>query len=245
MKIKIIFPVTVQKSEQMLDTDEYLSKYIEEDTVLTYDSIKYGFPTIEASCHTAFNAPEVIIAAIKAEKEGCDGVFVNCFDDPGVEPARELLDIPICGGYVPSMHYAMFCADRIGIITTGPGSVKDEERKLRFLGIQDKVVSFEYTDTGVEGLEDEVETLKALTEACMRLKKHRIRVAVLGCTVMYSVVDRLRQILRDRNEHMTVIEPLSAGVKYLESVIRLGVSDTLHCHTSLDNLKWRGNYKQI
>ena len=80
--------------------------------------IERGSVTIECEYDEAFSAPEVIKLAIaEAGKGGVDGVFVNCFGDPGVRAVREVLSVPVFGGFEPAIYLALGLGDTVGIVT--------------------------------------------------------------------------------------------------------------------------------
>ena len=54
---------------------------------------------------------------IKAEAGGADGVFITCFGDPAVPAARELVDIPVVGGFEPAVSTALNLGERFAVVT--------------------------------------------------------------------------------------------------------------------------------
>ena len=59
--------------------------------------------TIECEYDEVYSAPQVVSLAV-AEANGVDGVFVNCFGDPGVRAVREKLKVPVFGGFEPAIY---------------------------------------------------------------------------------------------------------------------------------------------
>ena len=88
-----------------------------------------------------FNGTEVVREGLRAAERGAEGIFVNCFDDPGVQALREMVDIPVYGGYVPSILTALSLGGRVGIITTDHDGIANEERKARTEGFDGKIFS--------------------------------------------------------------------------------------------------------
>lgn len=239
MRIKIIEPVILSDENMIIKEEKYLREYINKETEIDFDVIEFGFKSIESKVHTAFNAPEVILKAKKAEEEGYDGVFVNCFDDPGVYPTREIINIPVFGAYIPSVITASSLGEKIGIITTGKNCVLNEERKVKYYGYENKIVTIKNVDLGVLELNKKEILLKRLFTICTEaMEKENIHVFVFGCTGMSYIAKELRQCLKDKGYSVTIVEPLAAGVKYLESIIQLGFTNTLNYKISLDTLKW-------
>ena len=115
MKIKNIIPVTGPViTPEMI---KYIRKYLSPDTELSTSQIKVDTPSIECEYDEAMAGPDVLRLCKEAEAEGCDGIFINCFGDPAVKAARELVNIPVLGGFEPAMHLALGLADKIAIIS--------------------------------------------------------------------------------------------------------------------------------
>ena len=97
MKIKNIIPVTGPViTPEMI---KYIRKYLSPDTEISTSQIKVGTPSIECEYDEAMAGPDVLRLCKEAEAEGCDGIFINCFGDPAVKAARELVNIPVFGGF--------------------------------------------------------------------------------------------------------------------------------------------------
>lgn len=239
MKIKLITAVTGISDEKKELQKAYLKKYISSTTHIDYDNVGHGFPSIESETHGIFNATEIISKAVEAEQEGYNGIFVNCFDDPGVFAIRELVKIPVYGGYLPSLMTALSLGERIGIITTDRNGILSEERKAAHVGLKDKIVAIEPVELGVLELGNKDTLIKNLMEICTRYEReYRIQVASFGCTGMYYIVDELRARLIAQGCNIIVIEPLATGVKFLETIIQLGFTNSLNYNLNMNNINW-------
>lgn len=239
MKIKLITAVTGISDEKKQLQKDYLKKYINSTTYIDFDYVGYGFPSIESETQGIFNATEIIQKAITAEQDGYDGVFVNCFDDPGVFALRELLKIPVYGGYLPSVLTALASGERIGIITTDRNGILSEERKAAHIGIKEKIVAIEPVELGVLELGNKDLLIKKLIEICLKYdKEYRIQAASFGCTGMYYIIDELRTRLKAQGCSIVVIEPLATGIKFLEMIIQLGFTNSLNYNLNMSSLKW-------
>ncbi|MBA1336187.1 MAG: hypothetical protein HPY66_2431 [Firmicutes bacterium] len=239
LKIKFIAAVTGVSGGKKDLQKRYLEKYISSGTDIHFEDVAYGFPSIESETHGIFNAMEIIRKALLAEEEGYDGIFVNCFDDPGVFALRELLKIPVFGGYLPSMLTALSLGERIGVITTDGHGILSEERKAAQSGFRDKIAAIEPVGLGVLALGDRDRLVTKLTEICLRYEQeYRVQAAALGCTGMYYIIDELRAKLKAQGCNIAVIEPLAAGIKFLETVIQLGFTNSLNYHLNMKDMKW-------
>ena len=95
-----------------------MGRFLPDGAGIRHVQIEEGSVTIECEYDEAFSAPQVIkLAMAEAEKGGVDGVFVNCFGDPGVRAVREVLKVPVFGGFEPAIYLALGLGDTVGIVT--------------------------------------------------------------------------------------------------------------------------------
>lgn len=239
MRIRIIEPVILDEKEIMQEK-RYLESRINPGTEIEFDVIEYGFESVESEVHIIFNAPEIILRAKKAEEEGCDGIFINCFADPGVYAAREAIKIPVFGGFLPSLLTAASLTERACIIATDAKGVNLAGRNLRSYGLRDRVSVIKNVGLGVLELNNKEALLAGLISNCTEvIENDGINVFIFGCTGMSYIAEELRSSLRDRGYAATIVEPLETGVRYLEYLIGFGYTNSLNYKISLDALKWR------
>lgn len=239
MKLTVIAPVSGDTADIGVGSEPFLRPLLHPDTELEFVSLERGFPSVECELHTAFNAPGIIRQAKAAWERGSDGVFVNCFDDPGVFACRELLPIPVLGGYQPAVNMARLIAERCAVITTDMAGVLNEERKARSYGFQPAAIRS--VDMGVLDLRaDHSGLLGHLEKECLELwETERTGAVILGCTGMFTVVQMLQERLRERNCPVIVVEPFTVGVTQLETMVRLGCSNHVpDSALALEKLDW-------
>ena len=239
MKLTIIIPVTDMAADAGKEEIDRIRSRLLPDTELEAVVIEKGFPAIESELHAVFNAPSVVLAAKAAYQRGSDGVFVDCFDDPGVLACRELLPIPVLGGYRPALGMAQLLAERFAVITTDRAGILSEERKARANGFRPAAIRA--VDMQVLELRDDgEELLRRLTAACLDLwETERCTAVVLGCTGMCGVAGRLQQSLQEAGAPVTVVEPYSTGLLQLETLVRLGFSGHIpDLALAVDRLDW-------
>lgn len=223
MKIKFLIPVTADYSAKKQDLLAYLSPLLSENTELVFQQITKGFPSVENEYQGMFNGCQVIDNVLK-DKSLFDGVYVNCFDDPGVYACREISEIPVIGPYQAALHTAFTLSERIGIITTDRAGILNEERKSRQLGFSGSIAAIDCVDFKVSDIRSEkaVLTQKLFELCCDFVQNHRVTAICLGCTAMFYVVDDLRHRLKDAGVFVNIIEPVSNAVLFLENMLRLG-----------------------
>nr|WP_245242984.1 aspartate/glutamate racemase family protein [Pararhodobacter sp. SW119] len=75
---------------------------------------------------------------IKADPEA-DAYVIACFSDPGLDMARSLTARPVIGIQEAGILTALARADRFGIIALGPKSIPRHMRKMRMMGVLDRL----------------------------------------------------------------------------------------------------------
>lgn len=239
MKIKIIEPVILEE-EEIHQEYEYLKRIVKADTKIDFDIIEHGFKSIESEVHIAFNNPEIILNAIKAENDGYDGIFVNCFADPGVQAIRELINIPVFGGFIPAVLTAISLSEKICVIASDENGVNLLSRRLITYELNDKVGVVKNVGLGVLELNNKDVLIKRLIDICIEvIENSHINVFVLGCTGMSYIAKELKLNLANKGYNATIVEPLATGVKYLEHLIELGFTNSLPYKINIDALNWR------
>ncbi|MBS6953118.1 MAG: aspartate/glutamate racemase family protein [Enterocloster asparagiformis] len=204
--------------------EAYMRRYLRPDTVLVSRAAQGVPEAIESEYDEAAAAPRVVEACVQAEREGFDGIFVDCFGDPGVRAAREAVDIPVFGGFEPAMHLAMGVADRIAVITVLPGVVPMIRGAIARAGLERRVVCVESVDIPVLELGDRGKLLNALSERAVRAHELWGAEAVaLGCTAMIGVAEKLEADLENRGLAMPVIEAGQAALTLLELYVGMGL----------------------
>jgi allantoin racemase len=230
MELRVITPVKLDTAGEMEEGIAlYSERFLRPDTRLSFVSLSNGCACIESEAHALTNGPETLALARQAERDGVDGVFINCFDDPAVFACRECMRIPIFGAYAPAVLTALGLAERIGIITTDVPGILSEERKARQWGISERIGAIRCVDMGVAGLLARKDDLVAtLTKTCLDIhEKDRIHAVCLGCTGMAYAVDDLFGRLKEMGCPICVVEPVQAALTWLERTVVMGHSNSL------------------
>lgn len=221
MKILFLIPVTAEYEEKKKDIEVYLEKYIRPDTEIVFRQVTKGFPSVESDLQGLFNGCQVVKEVLRAD-ESFDGVYVNCFDDPGVYACRELGRLPVIGPYQAAIATASVLAEKIGLITTDCAGILSEERKARQNGSLEKIISIRPLNLAVSDIRTQQDAVvEKLLKLCKEMAKtHQISTVCLGCTAMFYVVDQLRRRLRQENIPLNIIEPMANALCFLETMVR-------------------------
>ena len=83
------------------------------------------------------------LAELAQGRPDASAVVIACFSDPGLDLARSLLPIPVIGIQQAGILTAMARADRFGIIALSPTSVERHMRRMRGMGVLDRLAAEE------------------------------------------------------------------------------------------------------
>jgi allantoin racemase len=202
----------------------YIGKFLLPDTKLETRQVANGPFTIESEADEAHAAYEVVKVCAQAEKDGFDGIFVNCFGDPGVRAAREVVNIPVFGGFEPVMHLTMGLADKIGIISVMSSVVPMIRGSVARAGLEDRISCVRVVNIPVHDLDDIDKLVKALCiQSIEAIRTDGAEAIVLGCTAMVDVAERVREYLLSEGYNIPVVEAAQAAITLLETQARMGL----------------------
>ena len=207
--------------------ENYINKYLSEDTVMDITQIKEGTLSIECEYDEAMCAPDIIRHCIEAEKAGYEGVFINCFGDPGVRAARECVNIPVYGGFEPVMHMALGMADKIGIVTVLPNVLPMIQGEIAKTHLTERVACVRSVDIPVLDLSNHDKLCRALLEESIRaIKENGAQAIVLGCTAMVDVAETVQAKLHEAGYIIPVLEAAQSAVMLLELTVKMGLKQS-------------------
>jgi allantoin racemase len=155
----------------------------------------------------------------KAEQEGFDACVIGCFDDPGLQEARELVNIPIIGPGETCFHLASMLGARYSIITgRRERIVKRVEDHMRMYGVDSRFCSFRFFDMQVPDMRKNSSTLfnRILSESRKAIKNDGAEVIVVGCTCTSGFMKELIAKLK-----VPVLDISVVSFKYAEMLADL------------------------
>lgn len=215
LRIKNIIPVTgAVVTPEMI---AYIGKYLSPDTELVTSQIKEGTPSIECAYDEVLCSPDILRLCKEAEDEGCDAIFINCYGDPAVRAAREYVNIPVFGGFEPSMFLCMGLADKIGIVTVVKNVVPLIEGNVAKAHLGGRVCCVRCVDIPVLDLQQHDKVVAALVrESLNAIREDGAQAISLGCTAMIDVAEDVQATLKSQGYEIPVIEAAQAAVMLLE-----------------------------
>jgi len=224
MEIRVIVPIIGEK--WLEDARQTYAAHARPGTRISAVAVQKGPASIESRRDEALATPEVLRLAQEAEREGVRAVIIDCMGDPGMEPAREVVSIPVIGPALACMHLAAMLAHRFSIITLPPSSIPGVEEQVWRYGLQHRLASvraIELAVLDILGHGDEV--LRPLIEAAVRAVLEDGAGAVIpGCTGMAGMAPKVQAALAERGCEVPVLDPPAVAVKLAESLVEMGVS---------------------
>lgn len=171
-------------------------------------------------------------AAIRAEREGVDAIFINTFADYNLSAIKSAVDVPVTGAGESTMHMAAMLGEQFAVVTVWPRSMSHIYRDLlRDYRMEDRCEAIVHalpekeldrvgTEEGVkermkEGDESVVDRLAAACQTATA--DHGADTIVLGCTCMAPVADDLQS-----QTEAELLCPSRTGLLATESFLRLG-----------------------
>jgi allantoin racemase len=232
---KILDILPILYSESVKEGMEDRKKLGEEVSHLTGGNIKLesiclekGTASIEGFYDDALNVPYILQHVRKAEEEGYAAVVIDCFIDPGLEAARELVQIPVLGANESACHLAAQLAHRFSVINILPETENSVRTVLIKNGTIHNLASLITINIPVLDLE---KWREKSVEAAVRASEKTVKedgayAIVFGCTGMSSLLEDVRRSLKAKGINVPVIEPLRAAVFDAVKWVMMGIAQS-------------------
>lgn len=221
--MKVINPVSVSDYDELVTA--LYQRYKLSNALIDVIHLSQGPKEIISAADDAEVAPYIIKEVVLAEKEGFAGVIVYCFDDPGVRAARNLVKIPVIGLGEPSLTLAHLLSHRFSVLSPGlnPHHTRAYvEHQCHELGLSAKLASVRHIDLSplamMAGREGQLQ-LALQHEIKSAVEEDGADTIVFGCGAMSGVIETL-----ENSFGVTLIDPASVAMNFLEVLVNLGVS---------------------
>lgn len=225
MKIKVITPVISDIFND--EARKEFSAYASSDTTIDVCNLDYGPESIECEYDEALCIPNFLEKAIEAEEQGYEGIISNCFADPGVKAAREILNIPVVGPGEASMLYASLLGKSFSILSVLPNVYTMLKNNSETLGVSNNLASIRNINIPVLEVTEKERLIDSLNDEMIKvIKEDNAHVLILGCTGMMGVAAELQERLKKVGYDIPVIDPVFAATKMLEGVITMGLKQS-------------------
>ncbi|WP_277223052.1 aspartate/glutamate racemase family protein [Mycolicibacterium hassiacum] len=218
MNIRIIHPVVEGAVEDALPA-------LPDFVCATTEWLDEGPSSIECRYDEAMCTPLVLERIRRAAAEGVDGVVVNCFMDPALRAAREMVSIPVAGPGESAMMLACLLGRMFSVVLpAASGEPIVEEQAAVYVGRQ-RLASVRSVEMPVAGMRDHERLLPTLVEqGRLAVEEDGADVVILGCTGMGGVSEGFRREFGSLGLGVPVIDPTTAAVSAIVAQVMSGVA---------------------
>jgi allantoin racemase len=133
--------------------------------------------------------PPMLELVRKASDAGAKAIVIGCFDDTGLDAAREIATCPVIGIGQAAYHMAVLAGGRFSVVTTLAVSVPILEDNIHASGFTSKLARVRACGVPVLDLEtDTAGTAPAVVREIERaVAEDKVDVVVLGCAGMVHI----------------------------------------------------------
>ncbi len=150
---------------------------------------------------------------------GSDAYVIACFGDPGLDAARELVEVPVVGIAEAAMHLAAVSGRSFGVVTTLTRTLGRARDLVARYGMETACVSLVGSGIPVLELEDTTsDAAETIATLCEQSVASGADVIVLGCAGMTD----LCRSLGDR-VGVPVVDGVAAAVGVAAGMVRAGI----------------------
>jgi allantoin racemase len=212
---KTIGPQEVRRRQQILQGHAAAGTEVAAEPTAT------GPAAIENARDAAVVVPELLRLAPLAQERGFDAIVIGCFSDPGIEPLREVLRIPVVGPGAASFHVAAQLGTRISLLTPAGRGFGRLAARMRALALAPLLASVRGIGLSVMELAQQQPGAldKAGEAARAAVEEDGADVLVLGCMSM-AFLPGICETLGER-VGVPVVNPVTAALKTAEALVTM------------------------
>ena len=111
---KIVIITPVKNVERVYQTFGLIAE--DKDVQLEFKGLEQGIEGVATYFDKTVIAPEILRLAYQAEQNGAAAVIINCFSEPGLQAAKELLSIPVVGIFEAVLRTITIAQKRFSIL---------------------------------------------------------------------------------------------------------------------------------
>jgi Asp/Glu/hydantoin racemase len=154
----------------------------------------------------------------------------------GVEAAREVVDIPVIGGFRASAFTAMMLSQKFSIITILESTLAMQLEHISCFGLSANFASIRAIDCPVSELEDVDKVAELVLGECVKaVEGDGAQSFILGCTGFIGIAARVREKLRQKyGGFIPVMDPNMTAMGYLVLLARNGLSQSRRCYSKVE-----------
>lgn len=205
---------------------------------LRFHYCKDSPPSIEGfsdGSKAAYHLTE-LVTQLESEGSSAKGYVVACFDDTGVDAAREISSKPVVGIGETAMKCATYLGNSFVVMTTLQRSVPIIKRNIANYGLDAHCAAVIASNIPVLSLDSDPEAYERILEkAQTALSQFHGEVLILGCAGMSHWQKKLQEELG-----VPVIDGMQAAIAMVGALSGIGLSTSKVCSYALPEKKTTG-----
>src|SRR3989441_6701980 len=182
-----------------------------------------GPSSIESSYEEYLSVPGTLRHVQEASRQGYAGAIIGCFGDPGLDAARELVEMPVIGPAEASMLMACTLGHRFSVVTVLESVVPSLRHLAHRVGVTEKLASVRAVDIPVLELATNRErSISRMIELGRRaVAEDGADTLALGCMSM-GFLEAHQAMAAEVG--VPVVNPVYAALKMLEALVGAGLA---------------------
>ncbi|MFX0106986.1 MAG: aspartate/glutamate racemase family protein [Candidatus Hodarchaeota archaeon] len=241
MEILYLMPGSGMPPEEIRRREEVANSIARNSSIITVTEVGEGPLSIESAIEEYMSiGPMLEYMLDKRIEDSYNAVIIGCAGDPGLKPARELLDIPIIGPAESSYLFACMISDRFSILSTlqaGVPSDSDWRVKMREMSLEPRLASVEFIELSVTDMwgKNAEKTANQIEKCVQSAVEKGAGSVVLGCMSMaFLLVDEIVHI-----KEAPIVNPLKTAIKTAETLVDLNARHSRSTYPAADFDKLR------
>lgn len=232
--LRVIVPIKLPEDNPVVDVlKKDVESVLPDDVFVEVVHLDTGSACIECRAQLEENAPHVMRlvqnSGKKQEKGLIDGIFVSDMDMCGVEASRELVDIPVIGGFRASAYTAMLLGQKFSIISITPSIKEYQVEHCRTFGIESNFASIIPTNLAVEKLIDSYTDSSKRDDIVENVLKHVLNAInesgadsiIFGCTGFINIAEEVHEKLKTNYDiNIPILPPNKTAILYLYNLVK-------------------------
>ena len=242
MELLYLIPGDGMPDDEIKRREEVTNSLAREGTNVTVEEVGEGPLSIESEIEAYMSIGPMLEWLFKRrEALKFDAIIIGCAGDPGLNPIRELMDIPVIGPAESAYHIACMVADRFSVISPrqagGVDAADDLVARTREMGLNSRLATVEFVEMPITEMwsDDPTAVIKQARTAINRAKENGAGAVVLGCMSM-----AFRTANTKWDVGIPVINPLTAAIKVAESFVDMGITQSRVTYPAADFKKLIG-----
>lgn len=160
--------------------------------------------------------------ALRAQAEGYDVFAIGSVQDPALEQARALVDIPVVGYGESAMHFACCLSSRFAVLVFEPGFDQMMDLRIQRLGLAARALPTTVIDADFQqvsrGLSESARLVEAFTDAARKAIAAGAEALIPGQLYLSEAIVRAGVT---RIDDAPIVDGLSANLKMAEAMADL------------------------